>query len=89
MTINCVDQKLDRWSFLDFRKPFERDFEVGFFCVWASKDGATWTELMPPASPPWNAGSPAGIKYDFDALVIYLFALFDVKDDVAHDIVLP
>lgn len=38
--------------------------------IWASKDGATWTELMPPASPPWNAGSPAGIKYDFDALVI-------------------
>jgi hypothetical protein len=25
--------------------------------IWASKDGATWTELMPPASPPWNAGS--------------------------------
>jgi hypothetical protein len=38
--------------------------------IWASKDGATWTELMPPASPPWNAGSPGGIKYDFDALVI-------------------
>ena len=38
--------------------------------IWASKDGATWTELMPPASPPWNAGSSDGIKYDFDALVI-------------------
>jgi len=38
--------------------------------VWTSKDGATWTELMSPASPPWNAGSPAGIKYDFDAVVI-------------------
>jgi hypothetical protein len=38
--------------------------------IWASKDGATWTELMPPASPPWNAGSPDGIKYDFDVVVI-------------------
>jgi hypothetical protein len=38
--------------------------------IWASKDGAIWTELMPPASPPWNAGSPDGIKYDFDAVVI-------------------
>ena len=38
--------------------------------IWVSKDGAAWTELMPPASPPWNAGSPADIKYDFDAVVI-------------------
>ena len=38
--------------------------------IWTSKDGATWTELMPPASPPWNAGSADGIRYDFDALVI-------------------
>ena len=38
--------------------------------IWSSRDGATWTELMPPASPPWNSGSPAGMKYDFDALII-------------------
>jgi hypothetical protein len=38
--------------------------------VWTSRDGANWVELMPPAAPPWNAGSPAGVKYDFDALVI-------------------
>jgi hypothetical protein len=38
--------------------------------IWSSKDGETWTELTPPASPPWNAGDSDGIKYDFDAVVI-------------------
>jgi hypothetical protein len=37
--------------------------------VWSSRDGATWTELPPPASPPWNGASPADMRYDFDALV--------------------
>ncbi len=34
--------------------------------MWASVDGANW-ELLEQA--PWNADSPADIKYDFDALV--------------------
>ncbi len=38
--------------------------------IWASRDGRQWTELMPPASPPWNGGSPADMKYDFHALVV-------------------
>lgn len=38
--------------------------------VWASRDGKQWVELMPPASPPWNGGSPDAMKYDFDALVV-------------------
>jgi hypothetical protein len=38
--------------------------------VWASRDGRTWTELPPPAAPPWNGGSPADMRYDFDALVL-------------------
>ena len=37
--------------------------------IWASRDGHTWTELAPPASPPWNGSSPADMRYDFDALV--------------------
>jgi len=36
--------------------------------IWASKDGAAWTKLDPPASPPWNAAD--GAKYDFDALAV-------------------
>jgi hypothetical protein len=38
--------------------------------IWTSRDGRQWTELMPPASPPWNGGSPADMKYDFHALVV-------------------
>ncbi|HSQ70666.1 MAG TPA: hypothetical protein VLM41_11330 [Steroidobacteraceae bacterium] len=38
--------------------------------VWTSRDGVTWTELPPPAAPPWNGGSPADMRYDFDALVL-------------------
>jgi hypothetical protein len=38
--------------------------------IWASRDGQTWTEVMPPASPPWNGSSPAAMKYDFHALVV-------------------
>ena len=38
--------------------------------VWTSRDGRTWTELMPPASPPWNGGSAADMRYDFDAIVL-------------------
>ncbi len=38
--------------------------------IWSSDDGKTWTELMPPAAPPWNGGSPDAMKYDFDALVV-------------------
>jgi len=38
--------------------------------VWTSRDGKTWTELMPPASPPWNGGSAADMRYDFDAIVL-------------------
>ena len=37
--------------------------------IWSSRDGRTWTELSPPASPPWNGASPADMRYDFDALV--------------------
>lgn len=38
--------------------------------IWVSRDGASWTELMPPAAPPWNGGSPEDMKYDFHALVV-------------------
>jgi len=38
--------------------------------IWTSRDGQTWTELMPPAAPPWNGGSPADMKYDFHALAV-------------------
>ena len=38
--------------------------------IWTSRDGETWTELMPPAAPPWNGGSPADMKYDFHALTV-------------------
>ena len=38
--------------------------------IWTSRDGQTWTELMPPAAPPWNGGSPEAMKYDFHALVV-------------------
>jgi hypothetical protein len=34
--------------------------------VWVSKDGAHWTQV---SDSPWNAVTPADIKYDFDALV--------------------
>jgi hypothetical protein len=37
--------------------------------LWTSRDGKTWVELMPPASPPWNGATPADMRYDFDALV--------------------
>lgn len=40
------------------------------FDIWTSRDGETWTALMPPASPPWNGGSPADMKYDFHALTV-------------------
>jgi len=35
--------------------------------VWASPDGAEWTEL---AGPPWNAEDPTAVKYDFDSVVV-------------------
>jgi len=35
--------------------------------VWISRDGARWTKLT---TGPWNATSPANVKYDFDSLVI-------------------
>ncbi|MFN0153124.1 MAG: hypothetical protein ACKVUT_01940 [Gaiella sp.] len=38
--------------------------------VWTSRDGGTWRALGSPAAPPWNATSPAGGRYDFDALVV-------------------
>jgi hypothetical protein len=38
--------------------------------VWTSRDGLKWTELMPPASPPWSGGSAEDMKYDFHALVV-------------------
>lgn len=34
--------------------------------VWISRNGEVWEEI---SGAPWNAGSPADIKYDFDALV--------------------
>lgn len=37
--------------------------------IWTSRDGRHWTELQPPASPPWNGTSPGDMRYDFDALV--------------------
>jgi hypothetical protein len=38
--------------------------------MWTSRDGRTWTEVLLPAAPPWNGGSPADMRYDFDALVV-------------------
>jgi hypothetical protein len=38
--------------------------------MWSSRDGANWTELGPPAAPPWNGATPSDMRYDFDALVI-------------------
>lgn len=35
--------------------------------IWISKDGEKWKMLT---SLPWNAKSPADIKYDFDAIVV-------------------
>jgi hypothetical protein len=35
--------------------------------MWTSRDGAQWSKL---ANPPWNAGGPADIKYDFKALTV-------------------
>ncbi|HWR93865.1 MAG TPA: T9SS type A sorting domain-containing protein [Flavobacterium sp.] len=35
--------------------------------VWVSKDGKDWKKLK---DAPWNAKTPADIKYDFDALVL-------------------
>ena len=34
--------------------------------IWVSKNGADWEELD---NPPWNAGEPADIKYDYDTVV--------------------
>ena len=38
--------------------------------MWTSRDGKTWTELGPPAAPPWNGTNPGDMRYDFDALVV-------------------
>lgn len=35
--------------------------------VWVSKDGKDWGVLK---NKPWNAASPADVKYDFDAVVV-------------------
>jgi hypothetical protein len=35
--------------------------------VWVSPDGANWEQV---SDAPWNAGSPADVKYDFDSLVV-------------------
>ena len=35
--------------------------------VWVSRDGMRWTKLT---TGPWNATSPANVKYDFDSLVV-------------------
>jgi hypothetical protein len=35
--------------------------------VWVSRDGARWAKLQ---TGPWNATSPAQVKYDFDSLVV-------------------
>lgn len=39
--------------------------------VWVSRNGASWTQLAGTASPPWNANSPADIKYDFAAFAVH------------------
>lgn len=39
--------------------------------IWVSRDGASWTQLAGSASPPWNATSPADIKYDFAAFAAH------------------
>jgi hypothetical protein len=35
--------------------------------VWVSRDGQSWEKLK---TGPWNATSPASVKYDFDSLVV-------------------
>ncbi|MGI9272723.1 MAG: hypothetical protein ACR2QT_13165 [Woeseiaceae bacterium] len=39
--------------------------------IWASYNGADWTQLSGSASPPWNAAGPEDIKYDFAAFPVY------------------
>jgi hypothetical protein len=39
--------------------------------IWVSQNGTNWQELGGTASPPWNAESPADIKYDFAAFSVY------------------
>ena len=39
--------------------------------IWVSPNGANWKQLGGTASPPWNADSPADIKYDFAAFSVY------------------
>lgn len=39
--------------------------------IWASRNGADWTQLDGSASPPWNAAGPEDIKYDFAAFPVY------------------
>ena len=34
--------------------------------VWVSRNGADWTQLV---GEPWNAASPADVKYDYDTIV--------------------
>jgi hypothetical protein len=34
--------------------------------VWVSTDGADWTRV---SDSPWNAESPADVKYDYDTIV--------------------
>jgi len=38
--------------------------------IWSSPDGATWSELVGGASPPWNASAPEDIRYDFAAFAV-------------------
>lgn len=39
--------------------------------IWASYNGAQWTQLSGSAAPPWNAAGPEDIKYDFAAFPVY------------------
>lgn len=52
----------------DPTRPFEPSNPVD---IWASSNGADWTQLAGSASPPWNAAGPEDIKYDFAAFPVY------------------
>jgi N-acetylneuraminic acid mutarotase len=52
-----------------FGPPYDLTVPGNPMDVWASPDGLNWT-LVDDA--PWNAASPADVKYDFDALLLPL-----------------
>lgn len=52
-----------------FGPPYDLTVPGNPMDVWASPDGLNWT-LVDEA--PWNADSPADVKYDFDALLLPL-----------------